>query len=229
MKWVGLRWKTIGKLMPLVLLSMVVVWTPWLYRNLVTFGTPFFSERTEAIRYKVTGQGYLAPRYRYLADDEAEGPRRRSPEFYRRFGRSTTALLSPRLMVHEPGQYSGYLVRRIQRLWFHPKGLNSVPGGTPGKAAYLAAHIGLLLFAAGGLIRGAWRREPGMSGMAVLLLYATAVPLFLVWPAPRYTLPFVPFLFVGASASLTAVSKGFRTWGRRDEAHSPVGPEAGTQ
>ncbi len=199
------RFRTILMATMLMSLALVVTLSPWLYRNARTFGTPFLSERLEAVRYRLTGSGYLAPRYRYLADPGRPEPARKPEAFRRRFGETPTVLLSPRLAVDHPVRYLGFLWHRIQRLWLHPVGLVSVPGGLPGRVGYVGVHLVILVLAVLGFTRGL-RQDPARWGAVLaVVLYGTAVILLVAWPHPRYTLPFVPLVLLAAANGAVAV------------------------
>ena len=197
--WAGMRWATILKVTALVAMAMVVTLSPWVYRNSATFGAPFLSERIEAVRFRITGNGYLAPRYQYLANSASPAPVRRPEAFRRRFGDTPSALLSVGTTISSPREYLGHLGRRIQRLWLHPVGLVSVPGGRAGRVGYLGLHLVVLFLAGVGFGEGMYRRDAGLGVLLVVVLFGSAVILLVAWPHPRYSLPFVPLVLVAAA------------------------------
>lgn len=182
-------------------LVTLLVLSPWLIRNYHTFGQVFYTERTEAIRYQLTGSGYLSPHYRYLVDDSASPPYSKPPEYFERYGQPSEMLRINRLFT-EPRRYLYHIVNRVIELWLHPNGLASVPDILIVRVVYIALHIGTLGLAAMSIVIGLERRAETIIILSLLLLYTTGTNLFLTVPQPRYTLPSLPLVFILAAMGL---------------------------
>jgi 4-amino-4-deoxy-L-arabinose transferase-like glycosyltransferase len=185
----------------------LLVLSPWLMRNGMTFGSPFYTSRTAYIRYELTGTGYLAPRF----EDEVaerEAPVSESDdkyEYYQRYGR-TSDLWKPSFFLNQPGTYLRYLFNRLVEFWLHPNGLWSLPEVFIIRAGYIAAHVLMLGVALWQMIVNVRARDAVTGGLVLMLVYVTAVGVLLRRPNPRYNLPFLPIVFIftakGALVSL---------------------------
>jgi 4-amino-4-deoxy-L-arabinose transferase-like glycosyltransferase len=190
----------------------LLVLSPWLARNYLTFGHVFYTSRIAYIQYELTGTGYLAPRF----EDEAE--ERKQPvtesdenyDYYQQYGR-TSDLWSVRFALHQPVTYLRYLFNRLIEFWLHPNGLWSLPEILVMRAAYIAGHVGMLGLATWQMIVGLRRRDAVTGAFALILLFVTVVGVFLRRPNPRYNLPFLPILFIFSARGALALIERSRS------------------
>jgi 4-amino-4-deoxy-L-arabinose transferase-like glycosyltransferase len=188
----------------------LVVLSPWLMRNYLTFGSIFYTSRTAYIQYEITGAGYLAPRYE---DEVAEQklPVSEADEkfdYYQRYGR-TRDLWSIQFLLNQPGTYLRYIINRLIEFWLHPNGLWSLPETLVIRAGYVLAHVVMLGLTVWQMIVNLRRRDAVTGGLVMMLLYVTVVGIFLRRPIPRYNLPFLPIIFVFTVRGVLAVLKHF--------------------
>jgi len=120
-------------------------------------------------------------------------------DYYQQYGR-TSDLRHPSFALHNPGTYVRYLFNRLVEFWLHPSGLWSLPDVFVVRAGYIAVHIGMLGLALWQMITNLRQRDAVTGGLALVLLYMTAVGVFFRRPNPRYNLPFLPIIFVFAAA-----------------------------
>jgi 4-amino-4-deoxy-L-arabinose transferase-like glycosyltransferase len=190
--------------------ATLLVLSPWLLRNYVTFGHVFYTERTAFLQYELTGTGYLSPRF----EEEAEA--RELPvsesddkyDWYQQYGR-TSDLWSTRFALDQPGTYLRYLFNRLVEFWLHPNGLWSLPEVFILRACYIAAHIGMLGLAVWQMIVNLRNRDGVTGALVMMLVYVTAVGVVLQRPNPRYNLPFLPVLFIFAARGALALIDRF--------------------
>jgi 4-amino-4-deoxy-L-arabinose transferase-like glycosyltransferase len=214
--WSRVPWRHAVRYLLLFGTTMLLVLSPWLIRNGCTFGQVFYTERTEALRYLLTGSGYLSPRYRHMAGEAISSPApSQPPEYYERYGRQGEWFSITYLLGHPVG-YLRQLVNRFVEYWLHPNGLESLPDNLIVRAVYVAVHVGMLGLAGVGLASGLRRRDVATGVLTLLLGYVTGTNLFFTGPNPRYTMPFLPIVFVLAAAGAlwlgqTTVSKGWST------------------
>ena len=184
--------------------SAIVMVSPWLVRNYRAFGQVFYTERIEAARYRLTGCGYLAPRYKHLAGGGARPPKSRPPEFYERYG-TPSEWTSVEALLSDPIRYLRHTGNRFVELWVHPNGLASLPRSALIRSAYVAAHLVMLALAGVTVVVGLKRRDAGVGILTLFLAYNTFLILFFASPKPRYALPFLPLMFVLAASCLCAL------------------------
>jgi hypothetical protein len=92
-------------------------------------------------------------------------------------------------------------LRKLRQLWLRPSRI----GTSERPAAVAVVHLVLIVLAFAGLLAGLIRaRSPGLTAIALVLAYGTAVHL-LTTADSRYNLPLVPLLFAGGAAGLFAV------------------------
>jgi 4-amino-4-deoxy-L-arabinose transferase-like glycosyltransferase len=202
--WQALRYVLVFAAVTLLVLS------PWLARNYVTFGYPFYTSRTAYIQYELTGHGYLAPQFEEQAA-EHESPvseSNRLYEYYQRYGR-TTDLWKPSFFLSQPGTYLRYLFNRLVEFWLHPNGLLSLPKIFLIRAGYIAAHVLMLGLALWQITINLRKQDAVTGGMVLMLVYVTAVGIFLRRPNPRYNLPFLPIVFIFTARGALALYKRF--------------------
>lgn len=204
--WIGhIPWQRAWRYLVVFAVIALVVLSPWLTRNALTFGQIFYTERLEALRYTLTGSGYLSPYYAHLADDEGgdSSPSKPLSEATQRrhelYG-APSEWLNVRFLLSDPATYLRHLINRFVELWLHPNGLESLPDNWAIRAVYVALHVGMLGLAGIGLVVGLRRRDQATGVIGLLLAYTTGVLLFFRGPIPRYTLPFLPMIFVLAAS-----------------------------
>ncbi len=207
--WGRLNWRAGGRFLLIFGGATLLLIAPWLLRNALTFDAFFFTERTDALRYEWTGEGYLSPEFQeWVQSNEAPLTEEQRHFAYLRYYGRAVDMRDPAFLLAQPRQYVTFLGRRLVEFWLHPVGLESLPENLLLRAAYIALHallVGLSAFEMGRLGR---RRNAGIALLALCLLYITLIGLFLRRPLPRYTLPFTPLLF------LYAAQAGDR-WARR--------------
>jgi 4-amino-4-deoxy-L-arabinose transferase-like glycosyltransferase len=207
--WSRVSWKCAWRYLLLFALATLLTLSPWLMRNYRTFGQVFYTTRTEAIRYKLTGSGYLAPRYKYLADENTPPPPPNDPpEYYERYGRQSEWFSVNFLLTH-PATYFRHLANRLVEFWLHPNGLHSLPDNLIIRGAYIAVHISVLALAGVGLVTGLKRREVATGVFTLLLVYITGTSLFFTSPHPRYNLPFLPIVFIFTASGALGLAERF--------------------
>ncbi|MCB8951773.1 MAG: glycosyltransferase family 39 protein [Ardenticatenales bacterium] len=184
--------------------------TPWLARNARTFGVVFFTERTDALRFSLTGAGYLSSEFQtWVRENEAplaEDARNYAYLLY--YGRAAD-MRSPAYLLAHPGDYVTFLGRRLAEFWLHPVGLESLPHVLVLQGGYVAFHAVLVGLAAWGMAALAGRRNAGILLHLLTLLIITGIGLFLRRPLPRYTLPFIPLLLLFTAHTLTHNQRPF--------------------
>ncbi len=192
------------RLLLLLAIVMLMVLSPWLLRNQATFDHLFFTEGTEATRYRLTGGGYISPYFQYLVDESASPPWDKPDPYFERYGRASDMLRVTRLFT-EPLTYLRHLINRVVELWLHPNGLESLPNILTLRVIYVLLHIIILGLAALGMVAGLRRRDVTTGVLTLVLLYFTATSLFFSNPHPRYTLPALPLVFVLTAMGLVIV------------------------
>lgn len=204
--WSRISWQHAWRYLLLFAIATLLVLSPWLARNYHTFGQVFYTERTEAARYQLTGSGYLSPRYEHLAGEKPPPTHRKPPEYYERFGSPSDMIRISNLFT-APKTYLRHLANRLSELWLHPNGLLSLPDNLIIRAIYVAAHLCLVGLAVGGIVVGLRRRDVAVGTLSLLLMYFTGTCLFFTGSHPRYTLPFLPLLFVLMVVGLESLLK----------------------
>jgi hypothetical protein len=105
--------------------------------------------------------------------------------------------------VRHPIRYAGMELRKLRQLWLRPSRI----GTSERPASVTLVHVVLVVLAFAGLILGLVRaRSPGLTAIAVVLVYGTVVHLFTTADS-RYNLPLVPLLFAGGAAGLFAARR----------------------
>jgi 4-amino-4-deoxy-L-arabinose transferase-like glycosyltransferase len=207
--WARLGLREILRYLLVFTAVVVLVLSPWLARNYHVFGDILYTERTAAIRYQLTGTGYLSPRF----EERVEG--RESPvsesdrlySYYQRFGR-TSDLWRVGFLLNDPATYARYVFSRLVEFWLHPNGLSSLPEDYVVRIGYVVVHIAMLGLALWQMILDLRRRDGPTGGLVIMLLYVTMVGVFLRRPNPRYNLPFLPIVFIfAARGALGLVSR----------------------
>jgi hypothetical protein len=172
--------------------AYLLVLAPWVVRNALTFDYVFLSERTAYMTYRLTGYGYLSPSYQEWdaqnndtspealdMDDLAYAPAQYVRDFS--FAR------------REPALYARIMVARLMELWAHPNGLHRLPN--PLRLPYQIGHGVILLFAAGGLWMAMRMKHWPLLAWCLVLPYITVFSIYFK-PNPRYTIPFLPLIFL---------------------------------
>jgi hypothetical protein len=172
--------------------AYLLVLSPWVVRNALTFDQAFLSERTAYMTYKVTGYGYLSPTYRMLdAEDNDTSPEALDMD---------DLAYAPAQYVRdftfarrEPALYARILIARLLELWAHPNGLHRLPN--PLRLPYQIGHGAILLLAAGGLWVAIRMKHWPLLAWCLILPYITVIGVYFK-PNPRYTIPFLPLVFI---------------------------------
>jgi 4-amino-4-deoxy-L-arabinose transferase-like glycosyltransferase len=179
---------------------LLVTVAPWVARNALVFEHLFFTERTAQLTRSLTGYGYLSPYYREWTGEQAELGT--SPEMLDLDNLAYTPVRYVRSLSfarRNPTLYARIVGARLLELWGHPNGLNRLPG--PLRWPYQIGHWLLLLLAGGGLWATTRARHWSLLAWCLVLPYVTLLGIF-VTPNPRYTLPFLPLVFILAVTGL---------------------------
>ncbi len=202
--WSRISWRYAWRYLLLFTIATLLMLSAWLARNYHTFGQVFYTERTAAIRYQLTGSGYLAPRYEHLADENTPPPRPKPLEYYERYG-SPSDMIRINNLFNDPTTYLRHLANRLVEFWLHPVGLQSLPDNWIVRAVYIALHIGMLGLAGVSIVSGLKGRDVAIGIFTPLLVYVTGTCLFFTASHPRYTLPFLPLVFILAALGLDTI------------------------
>jgi hypothetical protein len=124
----------------------------------------------------------------------------RHPERDRESALRREALSNVGYDLRHPIGYAGMELRKLRQLWLRPSRI----GTSERLQAVAVVHVVLIVLAFAGLILGLVRaRSPGLTAIALVLAYGTAVHL-LTTADSRYNLPLLPLLFAGGAAGLFA-------------------------
>jgi 4-amino-4-deoxy-L-arabinose transferase-like glycosyltransferase len=210
--WSRVAWRRAARYLAAFAVFVLLTMSPLLMRNYLTFGQAFYSDRTAATWYQLTGSGYLAPRYAYLADGNAPSPTSAHLELFERYGRASD-MMSLESLLTEPATYFRHVANRLVTYWLRPNGFNSLVRARPNalgvQAAYLAPHLLILALAGVELVAGIRQRELAPGIFLLLLAYSTAVILFfLTDPQSRYHLPFLSMVFILAVGGASRILRG---------------------
>jgi 4-amino-4-deoxy-L-arabinose transferase-like glycosyltransferase len=221
--WSRASWRRTWRHLLLFAVTSLLTVTPWLARNYSTFGAVFFTDRTEAIRYQLTGSGHLSARYSYLADKSiSPPPLRKPPDFYERFG-EPSEWISAKHLLGSPATYFRHLGNRLVELWLHPVGLYSLPDNQIVRALYVAFQVGMLAFSSWGILVGIRQRSIPTGTSTLLLMYVTGTSAIVTMPNPRYTLPALPLIFVLSVSGASSICSSLKG---TDAVRKPAASEA---
>ena len=213
--WARRLWRDTWRCLLLFAVAVLLVLSPWLIRNYITFGHVFFTEGSAYTQYRVLGSGYLSPHMQEVVNNPSAG---KSPEYNERYGLTGDMVRVKRLFT-EPTTYLRQLGNRLVEYWLHPNGLESLPDNLAIRGTYVALHVILVILACVGIVSGLKRREAATGSLVLLLGYATGLALFFGPPNPRYNLPFLPFVFSFAANGALRLARGlvhgFRNRARR--------------
>jgi 4-amino-4-deoxy-L-arabinose transferase-like glycosyltransferase len=214
--WSRISWRHAWRYLLLFIIVALLTLSPWLARNYHTFGQVFYTERTESIRYQLTGSGYLSAYYKHLADENIPPPPpNKPPDFYERYG-SPSEWISVNYLLTNPTTYLYHLGHRLVEVWLHPNGLESLPDNLVVRSIYIALHICMLVLAGVSVVAGLKRRDVIIGIFTLLLVYVTGMSLFFTAPNPRYTLPSLPLIFILSALGLGSVWQYLRRRGTID-------------
>ncbi len=188
--------------------ACLLVMAPWVVRNYLTFGHPFFSDRTAYMVYKVTGYGYVSPFWQeWDARDAEQGTSSEALD------EGDLAYAPMRYMWdwdfarQEPLLYTRIIAAKLSELWLHPNGLDRLPSSL--KLPYQVGHGMILLLAGGGLWTATRERHWPLLAWSLILPYVTVFSLYFK-PNPRYTIPLLPLVFILASLSIISAGRFMR-------------------
>jgi 4-amino-4-deoxy-L-arabinose transferase-like glycosyltransferase len=191
--------------------TVLIVISPWLARNALTFGYAFYTERTNAIRFQLSGSGYLSSRFEKWVEERDKSPEeslssKNLEESYQRFGR-TSDMRRLSFALSDPVTYIRYLFNRYVEFWLHPNGLEALPNSLPIRALYVAVHLVLIALASWQIIAYLREHHIATGSLVLVLLYLTIVITFFRRPLPRYNLPFLPIVFVFSASGASWLLK----------------------
>jgi 4-amino-4-deoxy-L-arabinose transferase-like glycosyltransferase len=193
----GKPWRMVLRHILLFTLGLVLVLTPWVIRNANAVGRfVIISDRTEHLRYLVGLAPEEPPRYQ---DFEPPARRINDPRYT-----SPSYLLNPNNVRREPGKYLSRVWAKLKFLWLHPNGLESVPGSAL-KTSYRIGHGLMLALALVGVVSAVRQRNWLAWTFILLLVYGTLLHIFASSAVPRYTIPYLPYVFVFFSAGLVFI------------------------
>jgi 4-amino-4-deoxy-L-arabinose transferase-like glycosyltransferase len=211
--WARVSWRDAGRYLLVLSIVILITLSPWLLRNYRTFGYAFYTERIEAVRYKLTGHGYLSPHYAHLdGEDNASTPQAPLSETVKRdierFGQQSQ-WFSVEFLIQHPGTYFRHLINRFVEYWLHPNGLHSLPELFLVRALYVAIHVCMLALAVVGMVIGLRHRDIASGVFVAVLINITITNLFFSGPNPRYNLPFLPIVFIFTARGALVLYKCF--------------------
>lgn len=180
--------------------AFLVTVAPWMIRNVLVFDHLFFTERTAYLTHSLTGRGYLSPYYQeWIAEQTELGTSSQALDLNNLAYTPGRYVRSLSFARQEPILYARIIVARLIELWGHPNGLNRLP--QPLRLPYRIGHWLLLVLAGGGLWAATRMRHWSLLAWCLVLPYATLFGIY-VKPNPRYTLPFLPLVFILAALAL---------------------------
>jgi 4-amino-4-deoxy-L-arabinose transferase-like glycosyltransferase len=201
--WSRVPWRRAWRYLFVFVIALLLTLSPWLVRNHSAFGHVFYTEGSEATRYRLAGSGYLSPFFQYLADESITPPPDKSDEYLERYGKASDMIRVSHIIT-APRTYMRHLVNRAVELWLHPNGLVSLPDILVVRTVYIAVHLALLGLAGVGIVVGLRRRDVSAGVLTLILVYFTGTSLFFSNPHPRYTLPVLPLIFALAAFAVNS-------------------------
>lgn len=181
--------------------------TPWALRNLKVFNHLFFTTRTAYLTRSLTGHGYLDPYYQEWEEETVEmGISPKDLDMNDLAYTPVRYVRSLSFARREPTLYMRIIIARFLELWGHPNGLNRLPESL--RLPYQIGHGVILLLAIGGLWTAIKMRHWPLLGWCLVLPYITVLSIY-TNPNPRYTLPFVPLIFVLAILQIDSILQFF--------------------
>lgn len=202
--WARKPWRDTWRYLLLFAVAVLLILSPWLIRNYLTFGHIFFTEGSAYAQYRVFGRGYLSPYMQEAVNNPSSDGK--PPGYDERYGLTGDMVRVSRLFT-EPTTYLRQLGNRLVEYWLHPNGLESLPNNLAIRGVYVALHIIVLILAGVGIIPGLKHRETATGSLVLLLIYATGLALFFGPPNPRYNLPFLPIVFIFAAAGALGLGR----------------------
>lgn len=180
-------------------LGIVLILTPWLARNSIYQGQ---------LSYVITGRaGYAVDKvmgddigsYENLEQD-LDDAIQQSPLNAMRYA-NFRQMLSPSYAMSDLGNYLWMIGARLEYVWLHPNGLESISWAS-GRLVYRLAHSAVLVLAIIGLVEAWYRRRWLFWVPALLWAYSVGFHLFISTAAPRYSLPTLPLMMIFFSLGL---------------------------
>jgi 4-amino-4-deoxy-L-arabinose transferase-like glycosyltransferase len=178
-----------------VLIGVSLVLMPWLWHNYQMTGQVVYTSRVSYVLYRVTGRGYLSPRYAAAIAGENDPPSEETLARWEKYGNLSENLDLDFILSH-PGTFARRMFNRFIEYWFHPNGLWSLPDVFGVRALYVVGHAVLVLLAGLGIGTSVFERRWSAWGLIAVLLYITGLNLTTYGPNPRYNLPFLPIVFI---------------------------------
>jgi 4-amino-4-deoxy-L-arabinose transferase-like glycosyltransferase len=179
----------------IVLASASLVLLPWLWRNHKLTGHVVYTSRVSYVLYRVTGKGYLSPKYAAVVNGESAPPSKAELARWEKYG-NLSENLDLGFVLSQPGTFARRMFNRFVEYWFHPNGLWSLPEVFIVRALYVAGHAVLIMLAGLGIGLTFMARRWSAWGLIAVLLYITGLNLTTYGPNPRYNLPFLPIVFI---------------------------------
>lgn len=214
--WAKFKWKQVGKYVAIFPLGAAVALSPWVVRNYLSLHrfvlvTDRVSEIPYNVQYKLTGSRYVPSSH---LETFQRRERRRPLEDVLSGARSLNdtdhkEVLNLDFMTQYPSMYLKMMYVRFQTLWFHPDGLDRLPGW-PLKAAYVLGHLIFLGLGCFGMFLAIRERNKLTYPLILVFPYVTAVVLIWFRPQPRYKMPFLPYMFIFAVSGLFSVTSHLR-------------------
>jgi len=180
--------------------AFFVTVAPWMIRNVLVFDHLFFTERTSYLTHSLTGRGYLSPYYQeWIAEQTELGTSLQTLDMDNLAYAPTRYVLNLSFARQNPTLYTRIIVARLLELWGHPNGLDRLPG--PLQLPYQIMHWLILLLAGSGLWAAIRVHHWPLLALCIILPYITVFVIYFK-PNPRYTLPFLPLVFILAALAL---------------------------
>jgi 4-amino-4-deoxy-L-arabinose transferase-like glycosyltransferase len=200
-----------------IVVVFAVIFGPWIGRNLALFSKPLVLGDADAASLaqglhlpidKEVGQfGAYRRAQRFFADQRSDG-----------FGaRDLAGFEAGRELRRDLSDKTGeFLTSRIYlqyQMWFWPTTAR-IQYGESEKVPYAAIQLLHLILLFSGIIGLVLTRHQTSSRVFGAIAVCIALPYLLYYPGPRYALPTMPFLIVGAAISFQALTESLRSHSR---------------
>ena len=211
--WARVSWKRLLVFLGIFTVILGIVITPWMFRNYEDFGEMFYTKRTRLSRYfhhvSKTGVSVKHHKSPYIPATTPENLKVKGPAFYAYYG-TPKDMYSMSRILSDPGLFLIRILRRLKRIWLHPKGLDSVPDKWNLREIYILFNAVILFLAVLGLIVGFRKRtKKGFEVIVATIFCVTITVLIFTIPHPRYVLPIQPLIFVLTAIGLEIFSRIF--------------------
>lgn len=186
-------WKQFGRYVLVFVVAFLITITPLAMRNYILFGYPFFEDLGAFLSHNLT-DAYVSPsKDKYDVEPSQLAAELQSLNMNDLAYTPTRYLYDLTFLREHSVLYARIITARLFELWGHPIGLNRLPSTL--QPLYRVVHLTILSLAVVGFAL-VWRmRNRRMVWLCTVVPYVTVVRIY-TRPYPRYTLPFLPLVFV---------------------------------